>query len=301
MQAHESSTTGSKLIVKGCIEQYSLDDSRRKDKKNYTNCKRNVCPTMLFYLKKVTIVSGDNEVETRNVKLTIYQFNASKAALEPVVGSKYSSTLVKLKNAVCALLNDGIIVVSVLDQLTQHSSSRMTFHLFSQVKTAGKNWKVASLLLPSVLHSHDSSKYQIQSCVVISNHVYCSLLLHETTVYIYKINLSPLCKYDKEYYEGCLSESSWVIEDLFITGCLLSILKEEIFITTFKNINNRTLMEVRLFNSANPTSPITKPIYCYDFPSVVKGITVSVISDNSIAVIYHDNKSNKCYTLTLKM
>ena len=305
--AHESAAAGSKSSQKGYIEQYSLDDGQRKDMKTYTNCKKHVCPTMLFYLNKVTIMAGDYDVDSRNTKLGLYQFVTSKPNLELVVGSKYSTTLIQLKNATCALFNDGVIVVSVLDQITQQSSNRMTFHLFSQVKVAGKNWKMASILLPPVLHSLDSCKYQIQSCAVISNHLYCSLRLHETTVYIYEINLSPLCKYDKECYERSLPVRSWLIEDLFITDCFLSVLREEeVVITTFRNINSRTVMEMRLFNSASitVTSSIPKPMYQYDFPSIVKVVTVSVISgadNNTITVIYHDGKANKCNTMKLHM
>ena len=304
MPAHESAAAGNKSNVKGYVEQYSLDDKGAKDKKSYNNFKKHVCPTMLFYLNKLTIMAGDYDVNSRTAKLALYQFIASKATLEPVVGSKYSTTLIQLKNTVCvSFKNDGVIVVSVLDQITQQSSNRMTFHLFSQVKTAGKNWKMASLLLPPVLHCLDSCKYKIQSCAVISNHLYCSLWLHETTVYIYEIDLSPLCECDKECYEQSLPMRNWLIEDLFITGCFLSVLKEEVVIATFKNINERTVMEVRLFN-VNAISSVPKPKCQYDFPSVVKVVTVSVISgapNNAIAVIYHDYKTNKCTTIRLDM
>ena len=306
LPAHESGAAGSKSSQKGYVEQYSLDDGQRKDKKTYFNCKKHVCPTMLFYLNKVTIMAGDHDVDTRNTKVGLYHFVNSKQNLELVVGSKYSTTLIQLKNATCALFNDGIIVVSVLDQITQQSSNRMTFHLFSQDKVAGKNWRMASMLLPPVLHSLDSCKYQIQSCVVISDHLYCSLWLHETIVYIYEINLSPLCKYDKECYDRPLPMRSWLIQELYITGCFLSVFKEEVAITTFKNINNKTVMDVRLFNGAdiNVTSPIPKPMCQYDFPSVVKVVTVSVVSgadNNTITVIYHDGKANKCCTMRLRM
>jgi len=155
---------------------------------------------MLNSKKHITILGGDTEVETRSVKLTLYNFNMSKASvsLEPVVGSRYSSTLIKLRNAVCtSYQNDGVIVVSVLDQITQQASNRMTFHLFSPIKTSGKNWKVATLLLPTVLHSVDGSKYQVQSCVMISHYLYCSVWLHETIAYIFKVDLLPLQQYNK--------------------------------------------------------------------------------------------------------
>ena len=96
---------------------------------------------------------------------------------------------------------------------------------------------------------------------------------------------------------------NWLIEDLFITGCFLSVLKEEVVIATFKNINERTVMEMRLFN-VNATSSVPKPKCQYDFPSVVKVVTVSVISgapNNTIAVIYHDYKTNKCTAVRLDM
>ena len=96
---------------------------------------------------------------------------------------------------------------------------------------------------------------------------------------------------------------NWLIEDLFITGCFLSVLKEEVVIATFKNINERTVMEMRLFN-VNATSSVPKPKCQYDFPSVVKVVTVSVISgapNNTIAVIYHDYKTNKCTAVRLYM
>lgn len=259
---------------------------------------------MVFYSNKVTVMSGDYEIETKNVKLTFFQFNMSKATLEHVVGSKYFSRQIQLKNSVfTSYKDDGIVVVSVLDQLTQQASNHMTFHLYSQAKTAGKNWKMAYLLLPTVLHDSDSCKYQVQSCVVISDHLYCSLWLHETTAYIYEINLLPLSECDKEYYEGSLPERNWVVEDLFIQGCYLSALEEKVVATTFKNINDRTVMEVRLFNSTSVTSVVPKPVCQHDFLSIIKVSAVSAISGdrNTLAVVYHDNKINKCYATRLKM
>lgn len=154
-----------------------------------------------------------------------------------------------------------------------------------------------------MLHSLDSSKYQIQSCVVISHFLYCSLWLHETTctVYIYEVDLLPLWSCDKEYYEGSLPERSWVIEDLFMKSCFLSAFKEEVVITTFKNINDRTVMEVRLINSMSVTSAMPKLIRQYNFASVVKVVTASAICGvpNTITVIYHDDKANKCVTMRL--
>ena len=306
MQAHESGASGTKSNIKGYIERYSLDNGDRKDKKSITGCRKHVCPTMLLYSKKIAIMAGDYEVETKTLKLTLYQCNTSRAAgalqLEAVVGSKYSSALVKLKNSVCtSYKNDGVIMISVLDQLTQQASNHMTLHLFSQTKTTGKNWKMASLLLPTVLHSLDKCKYQLQSCVVISDHLYCSLWLHETTVYVFEIDLSPLEKYDKECYERPLPAKSWIVEGPFIKSCFLSILQEKVVVTTFKNINDRTVMEVRVLNSPSEASSELKPICHYDFSSVVKVVTVLAVLPNTITVIYHHEKANKCFTMRLRI
>ena len=86
LPAHESAAAGKKSNVKGYVEQYSLDDKGAKDKKSYNNFKKHVCPTMLFYLNKLTIMAGDYDVNSRTAKLALYQFIASKATLEPVVG-----------------------------------------------------------------------------------------------------------------------------------------------------------------------------------------------------------------------
>lgn len=291
--------------MNGSIESYSLDNGKRKEKKNITNLRRNVCPTMLLYSKKIAIMTGDNEVETRTVKLALYQCNPSKGngplQLEAVVGSKYTSTssLVKLKNSVCtSYKNDGVIMVSVLDQLTRQASNLMTFHLFSQTKTAGKNWKTASLLLPTVLHSFDKCKYQLQSCVVISEYLYCSLMLHEMTAYVFEIGLLPLEKYDKEYYEGSLPEKNWIVEGPFIKSCFVSVFEEKVVITTFKNMNDKTAMEVR---SPSEESSSLKPMCHYDFSSVVKVVTVLAVLPNIITVVYHHEKANKCFTMRLRI
>lgn len=298
-QANESGNRTSN--VKGYIERYNLDSSEKKEKKGITSSKKNVCPTVMLYLEKITILAGDYEVETKKVKLTLYQLNSSKTTsnLDPVLNSKHSSLHIKLKNSVCASYkDDGIVVVSVLDQLTQLTSNRMTFHLFSQTKTTtGKNWKMASLLLPTVLHNPESCKYQIQSCVVISDHLYCSLWLHETTVYIYEIDLSPLNKYNKEYYEDSLPERSWVIEGLFIQSCFLCILEEKVVATVFKDMNDKTVMEIKLIDSVGKTG---KP-YRYAFSSVMKVITVSLIVPNTIAIVYHDDTVKKCCAIRFQI
>ena len=306
MQTHESTAAGKSNIIKGYIESYSLDNGEKKEKKNITNLKRNVCPTMLLYSKKIAIMTGDNEVETKTVKLALYQCNPSRGTtpfqLEVVVGSKYSSSLVKLKNSACtSYKNDGVIMVSVLDPVTQQASSYMTFHLFSQTKIAGKNWKTASLLLPTVLPSLDKCKYQMQSCVTISDYLYCSLWLHEMIVYVFEIGLLPLEKYDKEYYEGSLPEKSWIIEGPFIKSCFLSVFEEKIVITTFKNINDKTVMEVRMLSSPGEDGSLLNPMCHYDFSSVVKVVTVLAVLPNTITVIYHHEKANKCFTMRLRI
>jgi len=66
-------------------------------------------------------------------------------------------------------------------------------------------------------------------------------------------------------------------------------------------------MVVRLFNSDSfsPESKMPQPIaeYPYDFECVVKAVAVSAISGDpkTIAVIYHDDKTNKCYAIKLEI
>ena len=73
-----------------------------------------------------------------------------------------------IKNSISiSLENDEILVASVLNQ---EASSCVVLYLFSASKISEKDWKAAnSLLTPPCI---SASKYDIQSCIFISNHVY---------------------------------------------------------------------------------------------------------------------------------
>ena len=96
------------------MENYSLvNDS--KDKKTFSNCKKCVCPTVVLYLNKVTILGGSSDAGS-TFKLGLYQFTPKSfySSWEPVVNSKFFPLQFELKNSLCILYgNDEIVAVSI--------------------------------------------------------------------------------------------------------------------------------------------------------------------------------------------
>ena len=285
------------------LKSYNLFDSQKTDiRKAFSNCIRQFCPTILMYSGEVTLLGGDVDVDTRKFKLALYHThitNKEEYSWEPIICSnwKVSAMSVELKGTVCASYeNNGVAVVHVTPSLSIRSPSQMDIYLFSPMKIAGKYWKNAHTKLPDLDHG---DRYKIQSCVAISNYIYCSLLVQEKPLcYIYKINLAPLKQCGKEALD------SFEIDKISrnLKCCFLSALNEKLISITFEDMDSgKTLLEVKQYDDSACVT--LAPVFQYYFQSQVKVVTASIVSGicNTVVVVYHDSKLQKCYVKRINM
>ena len=286
-------------LLTGTLESYLFDSQKTGIRKNFSNCVKHVCPTILMYAGEVTLLGGDVEVDTKKYKLALYQMHSTTMkdfyAWESIMCSisKVSTSSIDFKNSVCASYgNDGVAVVSIC------GPNQLNIKLFSPTRTVGnKHWKNVLIKLP------DDKKYKIQSCVAISNYIYCSLLVQEREncyiCYIYKINLTPALKQSRE---TCALDSFAEIDKISNLGCcFLSALNEKLIsITSECMANGKTLLEVKQ-RDHSACITLASPFQYY-FSSQVRIVTASVVSgiQNTLVVVYHDTLQ-KCYVKKLTL
>ena len=284
----------------GSFKSYNLFDSQNTVIcKDYANFKRHFCPRMLIYSDKVAILDGDLDADARTIKLTLYHITANKQhaygfSWEPICSSwKISALSVELRNAACVSYeNDGVALVSI------PGYSQVNIYLLSSMRTAAasKNWKNGHIKLPD---PHHNWRHQIQSCVVISNYMYCSLLVQERAVCIYKINLTPLKRYGKETLDASLPNQKIDVDvtNSNLRCCFLSILNEKLIAITSEHVDNtETLIEVKQFDNLTCKFPDTLT-YRSCISSQVKVVTMSIVPGihNTVVVIYHNSALRKCF------
>ena len=287
-----SQTTGIRLNKKlqGYIKNYNLVDGR-KDKKSFNNCKRCVCPTVLFYLNKVTILGSSSDAGS-TFKVGLYQLTHKLycSSWELVLNSIFYPSELELKNSLCiACGNDEVVVVSVSTKIIQEEfTCSLVLHLFSPTPMAGIHWRSTNIALPNA-KSCDGRKYIIQSGIIFENNLYCSLLLQGTKALVCKVDMQQYGS--KAYDVSC----SWSLSDTLLSDCFLSLFGGEVVAVTFKNVSDKTVMEVRQ-SSKHFTSSLQ---YQFEFPSIVKArsvaASVTVGIPHALVVIYHDSDNDKCF------
>jgi len=150
-----------------------------------------------------------------------------------------SESLFDLENTIpVSHKDDGIIMVSILNDQVK-ATYCIIFHIFSQ-NVPGRNWKTTSSLLP-LQYAHPAG-YKIQSCIVESNYVYCSVLLHETCAYVYKFDLMLLQMHQNDNVRPV---NNWHITEPTLQNSFLSVLNKKIVTLNYKKASNGTIMEVK--------------------------------------------------------
>ena len=293
----------------GILTTYNLFNNRKPIAKNFDFdvCKRYFCPKMLMILNKLTLLVGDHEVETKKLKLSLYQTNnkGTSCSWDHLISWNVSATLIQLSNTLCASYeNDGIAIVSI------PVCNRMNIFILSPVKSGNKNWKSAFIRFPDLLP--ESEKIQIQSCVTISNYMYCysSLLIQEKEAYVYKINLT-LLKQHKETHDRPLPYCKLdTLASPKINSCFLSTLYEKIFFITSEHMDNdTTLLKVEQFDHCANADHDTVPLPTlghHDQWLISSRVTVVAASivfgiHNTVVVIYHDSNFKKCFIALIKL
>lgn len=291
-------------LPQGYIASYNLTVTVNKSEAqimSFSDCLKSICPTMLFYLNKITIFGSNSDIHINTGKrqVSLYQIIEGEHFYrwELIQNSEFSMTL-DLKNTVCTSYgNDEVVVISVLNQvLTELSTGKITISLFSASKPAGKNWCQVHMFLPEL---SGKLNYKVQSCLTIANFIYCSVILEGTGAYVYEINLDLLHQCNKEIIDEHLPQKKLVIENHNLQSCFLVILNEKISVITFMNIYNETVMDIWPLADSSSIM-MSKP--AYRFNSIVKVAAASISrTQNILTVIYHDNKSKQCFAKRLKL
>lgn len=280
--AVHSSTTGNDTLKTYNLINCQEHTQEIKKSVSYGTCK-------MFYSKKISLLmmSGKSDNTT---KLGLYQLNTKTlpASWDLILRSSVP-LLGDFKNLIPIshmYKDDGVIVVSVVNQ---QANTQILFHIFSQSK--------AEKLKSASLHIH-TTKCQIQSCAVMLNHIYCSLLSPEGGACIYKFDIAALQRYQKETQKDkTIYNCNWSIRrNTSLQNCFMSVLAGKVYIIViFTNLNNKSVVEIRWLIDPSEVSSID---YQFEFPCVVRVVAAAVIPGVQrplMVVMYHDNKTNKCF------
>ena len=311
---NSKASKSSRMVLENRLESYNILSGKSEARKDLKNCKQTVCPRMLSYCNTVTILGCESDSE-KNLSVGLYRLKntAYYSTWELIVGSSFTLSQLDLDidNAACVSYNDTVIIASVLNQRT---SSRLIFQFYDPSKKSanGTYWSSAS----TQLRLHSGVQYQIQSCIVRSEFIYCSLLLIGTGVYIYKISLLPLQKcttvlpplqksttgpstlqksiaFPKEFLYT--SSSHKLIENKLLQNYFLVVGPSgNAFTIAICNKDTKSIVKVEQMMDLDTFSFKVE----YIFPSTVKVITASVVRNYTI-IIYHCG--DKCYFKKLKI
>ena len=236
-----------------------------------------LCPTMLNYFGKITIF-GTNSKTTG-----LFRLDSSKKSWILVESSDFSFENMNFKNCGCCIhLSDNVVVVTVLQSI-------IYLYLFSPIKQNDTYWKSAKLSLPQQI-----SNCHVQSCIVVSETLYCSLLT-STHLIIYQADLSKLYKSTND---TCFLDptKSWILENFNLKNCFLSSLNQEIVTIMVKKTDKVVVefSELKHFNSG-----LFEPAIF--FSSVTEVAYATVIPDTTnLAVVYFDSNVYKMCLLNGK-
>ena len=261
------------------LKSYNLVDGQENNPQevkrtmSYAGCK-------MFYLKTISLLI----TSTSTTKLGLYQLDAKNLPASWEVTSRFSVPLLDPQNSIpVPYKDDGVIVVTIINQ---QPTSQIKFYSHSK---AEKRKSVTSYL-------QSNAKYLLQSCVVLLNCIYCGVILLKEGAYIYKFDIASLRKEalpseDENIPSNCI----WTIKNSTLQSCFMSVFKGVVFIVLIVTNDNKSVMEVRRLLDHPKISAIE---YQFEFPCVVKVVVASVIPGNQnplIAVMYHNDKTDKCY------
>ena len=238
---------------------------------------------------KTSLLTG--KLSNKAWKLNLFSLHTESVTYKQVLNFNLSIPEPNFDFANCIPVShrDGrIIIASVLND-------RLVFHIFYK-STTGKKWASAFSML-----SQPQTMLKIQSCIVVLNKVYCSLVQEGVGARISLFNIRILQQHQKSSINvrpACI----WHIKDANLKNCTVVIHKEEAIIICCYNVHNKTVMEVKQLKS-NPTV-ISLALYRYIFPCIVNIVAISVVpcTENFIvAVIHHDKEADKYYLKRINM
>ena len=236
---------------------------------------------------RFSILFGEHNNSSRTWKTKVYSLDTESQLATWKLVSNFSPSISELLFDFhnCFVMShkiDEIIIVSIV-------KDRIIFYIISK-SISGNIRNLATFTLRQ-LYNH-TAKFIMQSCIVVSNYIYCSLLHQGMGAKIYQFKLQQKEKTTKVWFV-----ESWYIEDspTDLQNCFMSVHYKEVLVICCKIVDNKTILEVRRLKS-NPTA-VLSPEFNFTFPYKVKIITVSVVpccESLVFAVIYHNNETNKC-------
>lgn len=244
----------------------------------------------LFYFNKLSLLTGKRHTELW--RLNLYQIESTHASWETPPNFKHSISKADFdfENSIPISYhkNDVIILVSVV-------ANRITFHGFSQ--RPEKNKKLAA----SLLHRE---KLKLSSCIMLSDYIFCCLLLPKTGSYIYKFGLASIQQHRKD--SDIQSVCVWQLKNSALQNCFLSVRKEEIVVFDGSNMEIRKLLSKPLQVSSVESSLNQKsfkvlevssaePIFKFPHGNIIATSVIPGFQNHVIAVVYYNSKTNKHY------
>ena len=287
------------------IKTYNLFDghSQESDEKYINNQKQDVCPTMFYYSKKITILGGEVDVAAKILKLGLHQVPLEKKtkpySWKLIISSilRISTARLDLKNSV-AVVNDKdeVIIVSILNQ-SMRKKCHIVVYSFLPSEVCGNHWKWVKLKCPQE-NNLGNGKCIIQSCATIFQYLYCSLLFESSGMLLVKINLDKInfisLQEDSHNISGrSLCYEYVFLKEPFLNNCFLSIQSDFIIATTFTDSGDKTVMEIRQYSDQ-----LTLISSCQlPLQSGVQVVSASLAPhvQDLIVVVYHDGSDNTCY------
>ena len=201
--------------------------------------------------------------------------------------SSFSDLLLDFHNSfVVSYKCDEIILASIVN-------NRIIFHIVSK-SIHGNKRNSATFTLPKL--QSRTAKFIMQSYIVVSTYIYCSLLQLGVSACICRFKLLQ----NQRNTTSVQLVDTWHINDHSnLQNCFISALNAQVFINCCKVADNKTTIEVKRLKSDLTAESIAS----FQFPCIVKINTVSIVPCENlvIAVIYHNTKTNKCYIKKIDM
>ena len=272
-------------------------DINKKTVVSHGDCK-------VLHCKKFSLLSGQLNAATNTWRMRLYQTQADTIktqapSWDQVTHFKFSVLQLDFKNSITVPQNDdGIILTSVVQE--SKTSTYVVVYLFPLAKSS--NWKAACF--PLQLPRIRTNKYEIQSCLLLLNSLYCSFILPEKGAMIYRFTLASL-QYPSKDIQKIVNgqhEGLWQIEDTALQSCYLVELNNKIIIISFTNSNGKTVMEMK--RPLMPPPAVSPAEYEVKFDRLVKIIKVYLLPGDQnplVAVVYHDIIANKYFVKRFKV
>lgn len=206
----------------------------------------------------------------------------------PIIESKFDH-----ENCIPVSHGDNVVIIATV------KLNLLIFHIIN-IPSSGKNQQVsATLTLPQLNARH--AKYKLDSCITMSNYIYCSLS-DGTKTRVYKLSIRKMQQFQKSNI-FVRPEYTWQItDDHTLLKCFLSTYKEEAITICCYTSDEKTILGIKRLKPNKPTVSLTE--YKFEFSNTIKIISVSVVpcfSNLVIVVLYEENKSNKCYIKRIAM